>query len=126
MKSLTIKMHIDKEGRLVTSTPTEKKLYERYMGELNPGDQVEVHFSLLKDDGTYPQISKIHVSIREIAKETGHTFDEIKDIIKQRAGFIQQSSEGVSVKSFADMSKEELSSCIEEIMRLGSELGLLL
>lgn len=42
MKSLTIKMHIDKEGRLVTSTPTEKKLYERYMGELNPGDQVEV------------------------------------------------------------------------------------
>ena len=126
MKSLTIKMHIDKTGRLVTSTPTDNKLYDRYMNELNPGDQVEVHFALSKDDGTYPQISKIHVSIREIAQDTGHTFDEIKNVIKQRAGFIQQSSDGVSIKSFADMSKQELSTCIEEVMRLGSELGLLL
>ena len=126
MRTLTIKMYKNAEGNVIFKTQSDKKIYDEYMKNLQPEEELEVHFSKIKDNGTYAQLSKLHVSIREIANHTGHTVDEIKDLIKQRAGFSWNDQTDDVQKSFSVMSKEELSLCIEETMNLGMELGLLL
>lgn len=126
MRNITIKMYKDQTGKMVTSTVADKKLYQRFIEDMQPGQELEVHFSYVLDNGTYAQLSKLHVSIREIANYTGHSFDDVKALVKARAGFSFTTANSDITKSFSDMSKEELSSCIEETMRMGTELGLLL
>jgi hypothetical protein len=126
MRTLTIKMYKNAEGKVIFKTQSDKKIYDEYIKNLQPEEELEVHFSKIKDNGTYAQLSKLHVSIREIANHTGHTVDEIKDLIKERSGFSWNDNSDDVQKSFSVMSKEELSLCIEETMNLGMELGLLL
>ena len=53
------------------------------MDKLSEGQQVEVFMGLTSDDGSIAQLAKVHACIRELAKESGYTFDEMKKIIKQ-------------------------------------------
>jgi hypothetical protein len=126
MRTLTIKMYKNAEGNMIFKTESDKKIYDEYIKNLQPDEELEVHFSKIKDNGTYAQLSKLHVSIREIANHTGHTVDEVKDLVKTRAGFSWNNDTDDIEKSFSVMSKEELSLCIQETMNMGMELGLLL
>jgi hypothetical protein len=74
------------------------------------------------DDKTAGQLAKVHALIREISNSTGHTFEEIKAIIKERAGLSTSSN----LKSFADCSKKEMCEAIEQCIVLGNELGIYL
>jgi len=48
-----------------------------------------------------------------MAKESGYTFDEMKDVVKDASG--------LGGKSFADCSKDELMLAIEACIQIGRE-----
>ena len=115
---------LEKVGdKLVYSNPADEKLYKLFVDHLVPGQTVDVFFDANKDDGTLAQLAKIHKCIREIAKETGNDFEDIKDLIKVRAGFcFKKNVDGEIItkcKSFGKASKEDLGFVIEALISLG-------
>lgn len=111
------------EGKLVYASAADEKLYKLFVDNLMPGQTAEVFFDANKDDGTLAQLAKIHKCIREIAKETGNDFEDIKDLIKVRAGFcFKKNIDGEIItkcKSFGKASKEDLAFVIEALIKLG-------
>jgi hypothetical protein len=109
--------------RLVYASATDEKIYKLFVDNLAEGQTVEVFFDANKDDGTLAQLAKIHKCIREIAKETGNDFEDIKDLIKVRSGFcFKKNIDGEIItkcKSFAKASKEDLGFVIEALIKLG-------
>lgn len=116
------------EDKLVYVTGAEEKLYKLFLDNLVPGQTVEVFFDANKDDGTLAQLAKIHKCIREIAKETGNDFEDIKDLIKVRAGFcFKKNIDGEIItkcKSFGKASKEDLGFVIEALIKLGDMVNI--
>jgi hypothetical protein len=111
---ITITMTL-RDGKLVNSGLYDKVKMDTFMEGMKEGEQVECTYELKHDDGSYAQLSKIHASIRALASETGSTFEEMKIVIKQKAGLIN----GNHVRSFGDCSKEELSACIQTCIEVG-------
>ena len=121
---MVIKMRKEDSGLKPTSSVYET-IYKEFVKSMPNGQLIEVTLTPITGEGTGLQLSKLHASIRQIAKETGQDFDSVKLYIKEKAGFIESSSEGTTIKSFADMSKEELSSCIQATIELGDQLGII-
>ena len=121
---MVIKMKKEDGGLKPTSSVYET-IYKEFVKSIPNGQLIEVTLTPITGEGTGLQLSKLHASIRQIAKETGQDFDSVKLYIKEKAGFIESSSEGTTIKSFADMSKEELSSCIQATIELGDQLGII-
>jgi len=122
-------MQLIKRGSsLVHENDSIKELYRRFTGALQEGQKVEVFLDVNIDDGTLAQLAKIHKCIREIASETGSSFDDMKIRIKKEAGLcIRKEFEGESFmicKSFADCSKAELALVIEAIIQRGDYLNI--
>lgn len=105
-----------------------KLKFENYVSKLQPNQVVEVFYDANKDDGTLPQLAKIHKCIREIATDTGNSFEDIKIEIKKKSGLcVKKVIDGENYmicKSFAKCSKEELALAIESIIALGDLLGI--
>lgn len=116
------------EGKMVYVTGADEKLYKLFVDGLAPGQSAEVFFDANKDDGTLAQLAKIHKCIREIAKETGNDFEDIKDLIKVRSGFcFKKNIDGEIItkcKSFGKASKEDLAFVIEALVKLGDMCGI--
>lgn len=115
---------LKKEGeRLIYEHAADEKIYKLFVDNLAQGQTVDVFFDANKDDGTLAQLAKIHKCIREIAKETGNDFEDIKDLIKVRSGFcFEKEVDGKIItkcKSFAKASKEDLGFVIEALISLG-------
>lgn len=89
------------------------------------GTRVEVFMNVADNaDHTYLQLSKIHPMIRELASNTGHSFQELKDDIKRHVGLYEESETGTrQLKSFAKCSKEELSQAIQRCIEIGDLIG---
>jgi hypothetical protein len=102
---------IKKDGKIVYDSPKDKLSYEIFIGKLKEGQKVEMYIDLASSDKSTAQLAKVHACIRELAKESGTTFKEMKNIIKKEAGFED--------KSFADCSKDELMFAIEACIDLG-------
>jgi hypothetical protein len=113
---------VKKEGKLVFKSEMDKALYKSFLIDIEEGQQVEVLYETLKDDGTNMQLAKIHVCIKELARDVGYDFAEMKLIVKKNSGLYRE-FDG-TYKSFADCSKEELSSAIETIINLGDIAGI--
>jgi len=102
-----------KEGKLVFTSPQDKLAYNIFIDKLSEGDTVEMYVEISNPDHSKAQLAKVHACIREMAKESGYTFDEMKDIVKRASGL-----EG---KSFADCSKDDLMLAIEACIQIGRE-----
>lgn len=115
------------EDKMVYVNPADEKIYKLFVDNLMPGQTADVFFDANKDDGTLAQLAKIHKCIREIAKETGNDFEDIKDIIKIRSGFcFEKEVDGKLItkcKSFSKASKEDLGFVIEALIKLGDLVG---
>ena len=85
--------------------------HEIFLDKISEGQKVEMYLDLASGDKSAAQLAKVHACIRELAKESGTTFNEMKNIIKKEAGFED--------KSFADCSKDELMFAIEACIDLG-------
>jgi hypothetical protein len=104
---------IKKDGKLVFAHPQDKLAYDIFLEKIPEGQKVDMYLDLADADHSKAQLAKVHACIREIAKESGYTFDEMKGIIKDASG--------IADKSFADCSKDELMLAIEACIQIGRE-----
>jgi hypothetical protein len=109
------------DGALVVDTKLGMMKQKAFIEQLKEGDKVEVTYEVIRSSVSYAQLSKLHKCIRIIAGHTGHSFDEIKEIVKMKTGLYTEANK---FKSFADLSKDEVSLAINTVMELGQELGL--
>ena len=122
MQNITVRF--GKRGsKLKLLTIEDAAKYFQLEKELAEGEIVEVYITKIdnEDDKTSGQLAKVHACIRELARETGHTFEEMKEIVKQKAGLYDPASK--EYKSFADCDKKELSDAIQTCIELGNIIG---
>jgi len=115
---------VKKKGKLVYITDKTKISYELFLDKLQEGQEVEVFMGLTSDNGSLAQLAKIHACIRELAKEIGYTFEEMKFIVKKHAGLCYDGGGAEYCKSFKDCSKDELAMAIESAIELGRDLNI--
>ena len=113
-----------KNGNLVHINESTKISYQLFLDKLQEGQEVEVFMGPTSDNGSLAQLAKVHACIRELAKECGYTFDEMKFIIKQHSGLCYDGGGAEYCKSFKDCSKEELAIAIESAIELGRDLNI--
>lgn len=104
---------IKKDGKLVYIDEQNKLAYKLFLDKIPEGQLVQMYIDLADVDHSRAQLAKVHACIREIAKEAGYTFDEMKNVIKDASG--------IADKSFADCSKDELMLAIEACIQIGRE-----
>lgn len=113
-----------KNGNLVHINESTKISYQLFLDKLQDGQEVEVFMGLTSDNGSLAQLAKVHACIRELAKECGYTFDEMKFIVKQHSGLCYDGGGAEYCKSFKECSKEELAMAIESAIELGRDLNI--
>jgi len=107
-------------GKLIHTDASDTSLYKIFIEALEEGQSVDVFFDAHVDNGTYAQISKLKVSIRELATESGHTFEEIQMLVKEKAGLCWEEH----CKSFGVCSIDELNLAIQAAIEIGDHLNL--
>jgi hypothetical protein len=95
--------------------------YHLFIEKLAEGQQVEMFLGLADTDHSIAQLAKVHACIRELAKESGYTFDEMKTIIKRQSGLCYDGGDAEYCKSFAECSKDELALAIEACIAIGRD-----
>ena len=113
-----------KNGNLVHINESTKISYQLFLDKLQEGQEVEVFMGLTSDSGSLAQLAKVHACIRELAKESGYTFDEMKFIVKKHSGLCYDGGGAEYCKSFKECSKDELAMAIESAIELGRDLNL--
>lgn len=108
---------------LVYSKKTDEARYKNFINSLPAESVVEVYMEYQKDDGTLAQLAMVHSMIREIAVFIGETFEDMKLLVKRRAGLCIVREVGgeqfIECKSLGKCSKEELSLVIEALKEIG-------
>lgn len=114
-------------GKLIYVNKSDENVYKLFVDSLADDQVVEIFFDANKDDGSLAQLAKIHKCIREIAKETGDNYEDMKLLIKKKSGLcIKKNVDGEVVmvcKSFANASKTDLALVIETIIQIGDLVG---
>jgi hypothetical protein len=122
--------YIKKNGRLEFSSLYSSKQYELFVSRLPEGQIVECFYEATHDDGTLPQLAKLHAMIKSLANHIGETAENIKLLVKDRAGLCiareVAGKEYFLAKSFAECSKQELSLAIQAAIEIGQEVNFLL
>jgi hypothetical protein len=113
-----------KNGNLVHINESTKISYQLFLDKLQEGQEVEVFMGLTSDNGSLAQLAKIHACIRELAKESGYTFDEMKFIVKKHSGLCYDGGGAEYCKSFKECSKDELAMAIESAIEIGRDLNI--
>lgn len=117
-------------GLLKPVTIAGMKQYEQFVSNLQEGDIVEFFYEKQHDDGTLPQLAKIHVMLKQLATHIGESVENMKLLVKDRAGLcISREVSGKEyflAKSFGECSKEELSLAIQAMIEIGEEVNLFL
>lgn len=114
-----------KRGDTLTyPTPSDKIKYELFIKNLKEGDEVELFVDKVQNQANASQIAKVHTCIRELAKESGYSFEEMKILVKSKAGMCFN-SEGKSLcRSFKDISKDEVNLVLEACNEIGLNFGI--
>ena len=122
MQNITVKF-AKHNGEIKPLTIKDATLYNQFKTDLADGEMIELYITKLsdEDDKTVGQLAKVHASIRDLARFTGHTFEEMKEIVKQKAGLYDPASK--EYKSFAECSKTELSDAIQICIEIGNTVG---
>lgn len=119
--------YIKKHGKLEYSSHAQARQFEAFLSYIPEGAIVEFFYEEQHDDGTLPQLAKLHVMIKELATYTGNTAEDMKLLIKDRAGLCiareVSGKEYFLAKSFAECSKEELSLAIQAAIEVGNEVN---
>ena len=116
----TVKL-VKEGGKLIYPDEKSKLNYQIFLDKIPEGQKVEMYIGLADTDHSVAQLAKVHACIRELAKESGYTFDEMKMIIKRQSGLCYDGGDAEYCKSFADCSKYELALAIEACIQLGRD-----
>lgn len=102
--------------------------YKEFVNGLQVGQTVEIFMESNVDSKTVPQLAKVHACIRELAKEVGYSFEDMKLEIKKKAGLCVVKEMGgekfMICKSFSDCSVDELGLAITAIIEVGETVGI--
>lgn len=119
---------VKKDGKLTYKSDKDGIAYKNFVESIKEGEELEMFISIQGKSGSYAQISKIHACIREMAKESGYTFDEMKKLVKKQAGLcFDVNDEGKQLemcKSFAECSSDELSQAVQACIEIGLEYNI--
>jgi hypothetical protein len=119
--------YIKRDGRLEFSSLAQAKQFELFVSKIPDRTIVEVFYEQTHDDGTLPQLAKLHVMIKELSMHIGETVENMKLLIKDRAGLcISREVSGKEyflAKSFGECSREELSLAIQAAIEIGAEVN---
>jgi hypothetical protein len=117
-------------GNLVPISLSLAKQKEFFISKIPDGAIIEFFYEVQHDDGTLPQLAKIHVMIKNLAMHIGETVENMKLLVKDKAGLcISREVSGKEyflAKSFGDCSKDELSLAIQAAMEIGEQVGCIL
>ena len=118
---------IKKNGRLDFSTLAASKQFEVFVSNIPEGSIVEFFYEVTHDDGTLPQLAKLHVMLKHLATHIGETVENMKLLVKDKAGLCiareVAGKEYFLAKSFSECSKEELSLAIQAAIEIGQEVN---
>jgi hypothetical protein len=112
---------IKKNGKLVYGTSKDKTAYDIFIEKIPEGQIVDMYIDVVGLDHSKAQLAKVHACIRELAKESGYTFDEMKCLVKDQSGLAYKEGLMITYKSFADCTKDELMLAIEACIQIGRE-----
>lgn len=119
--------YIKREGRLEFSNLANSKQFEVFTSHIPEGQIVECFYEVQHDDGTLPQLAKLHVMIKQLATHIGETVENMKLLVKDRAGLCiareVAGKEYFLAKSFGDCSREELSLAIQAAIEIGLDVN---
>ena len=124
MQNTTIN-YTKEDGEITLSRADEIRLAQ-FIKNLPEGTKVECYYSVILDpsEKTLRQLAKVHVMIKQLAVDTGFSISEMKKYIKNKAGIIKfNNKKEKTLKSFAECSKTELSSAIQECISVGDFVG---
>jgi hypothetical protein len=80
----------DKEGNpynhLGFMDITSMQKHTDFVKGLMPGQIVDAFYDANKDDGTLAQLAKVHACIRQLAIDTGDSFENLKFEVKRLSG----------------------------------------
>jgi hypothetical protein len=112
MFSAKLKMQ---NGKLIYPKKMDKVAFKLFTDKLSDGQEVDIFMSISDAEGSGAQISKVHKCIRELAKESGYSFDDMKKLVKNKAGLFILND----YKSFGECDKGELSLAIQACIEIG-------
>jgi hypothetical protein len=119
--------YVKKNGRLEFASLSSSKQYELFVSHVPEGQIVECFFEATHDDGTLPQLAKLHVMIKHLALHIGETVENVKLLVKDKAGLCiareVAGREYFLAKSFAECSKDELSLAIQAAIEIGQQVN---
>jgi hypothetical protein len=119
--------YIKKNGRLDFSSLAHSKQFELFASKIPENTIVECFYEVQHDDGTLPQLAKLHAMLKPLASYVGETVENMKLLVKDRAGLCiareVSGKEYFLAKSFGDCSKEELSLAIQAAIEIGDQVG---
>jgi len=104
---------IKKNGKLIFNGLQDKLSYEIFVDKIKEGQVVEMYIDIVGQDHSKLQLAKVHACIRELSKESGYNFNDMKQLIKERSG--------LQDKSFANCTKDELMLAIQSCIDIGKD-----
>lgn len=116
---------VKKNGKLYNVATRDNKAYDLFVASLDEGAVVEMYMSVETDNASLAQIAKIHAMCKVLANHIGESMEDMKLLIKEAAGLVYKTQEGLIVKSFAVCSKEELGLAIEAAKEIGEKVNCL-
>lgn len=128
MKNLHFNGKYKKErGLFKPLTISLARQLEAFTSAVPEGQIVEFFYEVQHDDGTLPQLAKLHAMIKQLATHVGETAENMKLLVKDKAGLCiareVSGKEYFLAKSFAECSKEELSLAIQAAIEIGQDIN---
>jgi len=118
------------EGKcsLHPATPAAASKYKLFLESMQHDQRAEIFIESNADTGTLPQIAKIHACIRELSKDLGYTFEDMKLEVKKMSGLcvekVINGEKYLVCKSFGDASIDELALTIQSIIEIGDTVNI--
>jgi len=125
IQNIEVKATFRKEGGFKFN-PEDAPRYKQFLNSLEDGQVVNCFYSVELDprEKSLGQLAKVHVLIKQLAKDNGDTVADMKYHVKKRAGLVSASlKDEIEVKSFKDCSKSELATAIEACISIGRDIG---
>ena len=113
-------------GLLKPLTIAGIKQQEIFISNIPEGAIVEFFYEIQHDDGTLPQLAKLHVMLKQLSMHIGESVENMKLLVKDKAGLCiareVAGKEYFLAKSFGDCSREELSLAIQAAIEIGQSI----
>jgi hypothetical protein len=118
----------NRNGVMTYTTPRTQRDYAQFKERIPDGATIHVFMELESEDGSLGQLAKVHKLIRILAQHTGNSFDDMKLMVKDRAGLCIireiQGKEYFTCKSFSKCSAQDLGFAIQAAIEIGQQVNL--